>query len=272
MSSLIETKRITPIHIRQNKGAEEPLVCLTAYGAPIARILDPICDMILIGDSLGMVVYGMESTLPVKLKTMIEHGKAVVNVCNHACVVVDMPFGTYQESKEQAFRNCAKVLAETGASAVKIEGGKELSETIDFLVKRGIPVVSHIGLMPQHHKAKGGYKIQGKTLDSSKEILEDAVAVSEAGAFAVVLEGLVSDLATEITEKISVPTIGIGASPECDGQILVTDDLLGLSPAPYAKFVKKYANVAEIIENAVKAYAQDVRKRAFPSDEHVYKK
>ncbi len=260
-----------PPDIRAARGGDEPLVCLTAYTAPMAALLDPHCDLLLVGDSLAMVLYGMDSTLPVDLDTMIRHGKAVAGHSQNACVVIDMPFGTYQQSPEQAFQNCARAIAETGASAVKIEGGLVMAETIRFLVARGIPVLAHIGLTPQYYNALGGYKVQGKNETSASEALKDARAVAQADAFAVVLEGVTEPLAREITESVDIPTIGIGASNACDGQILVTEDMLGLTPGPHAKFVKEYADLSGVISGAVKEYAKDVRTRKFPAEEQTYK-
>ncbi len=270
MSALSETKRVMPPHIRDHKGAEEPLVCLTAYSAPMARILDPFCDLLLVGDSLAMVLYGMDSTLSIDLETMIRHGQAVSRSTKHACVVLDMPFGTYQESKEAAYRNCAHALSRSGCSALKLEGGSELAETTSYLTDRGIPVMAHIGLMPQHLNSMGGYRVQGKNDMGAEKLLKDAQAVSEEGAFAVVLEGVLEPVARSITEKISIPTIGIGASNACDGQILVTDDMLGMTGGPYARFVRNYAALSENIAQAASEYSDDVRTRRFPNDKHTY--
>lgn len=270
MSALKEVRRIMPPHIRDHKGAAEPLVCLTAYSAPMARMIDPFCDMILVGDSLGMVLYGMSSTLPVTLNTMIAHTKAVTGNARHACVVIDMPFGSYQESRETAFRNCARAIAQTGCSAVKLEGGEEMADTIGYITERGIPVLAHIGLMPQHFNSMGGYRVQGKSAPTTEKTLKDAQAVAEAGAFAVVLEGVVESVSRKITAEISIPTIGIGASNACDGQILVTDDMLGMTGGPYARFVRNYADISKEIEKAVSSYADDVKSRNFPGEKHTY--
>ena len=247
-----------------------PLVCLTAYITPMAARMDKHCDLILVGDSVGMVLYGMESTLGVDLETMIRHGRAVTRGAKHALVVVDMPFGTYEESKEQAFRNAARIISETGAGAVKVEGGVEMAETVEFLVKRGVPVVGHVGLMPQSVNTAGGYAAQGRTLDEWDPILKDAQAIEKAGAFAIVLEGVAEPLAKKVTEDISVPIIGIGASAACDGQILVTEDMLGLF-AINPKFVKRFAELGESIEGAIADYAGEVRSRSFPSEAQTYK-
>ncbi len=259
-------KRATPVTIRAMKGAEK-IVVLTAYTAPQARLLDPYVDILLVGDSLGMVVYGMETTLPVTLEMMIAHGRAVVNASRQAMVVVDMPFASYQASTEQAFLNCARVLTETGCGAVKVEGGAEMAPIIRFLTERGVPVMGHVGLKPQHVRALGGYRTQGKTASEREQIMQDALAVEKAGAFAVVVEATEETLAAEISARLDIPTIGIGASPACDGQVLVIDDMLGLTErAP--RFVKKYADLAKKISAAAAAYAEDVRSGAFPAPEH----
>ena len=237
MSTPVQQRRITTRHFRKGHG---PYVCLTAYTAPMARLLDPHVDLLLVGDFLGMVVYGMETTVPVTLDMMIAHGAAVVRSTQHACIVVDLPFGSYQESPQQAFRNAARLLAETGATAVKLEGGVAMAETIRFLTQRGIPVCGHIGLMPQAVNASG-FRAQGRTAEEAAIITADATAVADAGAFAMVIEGTYRTLATTITQSVAIPTIGIGASPDCDGQILVTDDLLGLFGTFTPRFVKRYA-------------------------------
>jgi len=254
--------------IRAAKG-QEKIVILTAYTAPMAALLDAHCDMLMVGDSLGMVVYGLDSTLPVTLDMMIAHGAAVVRGASQALVVVDLPFGSYQGSPEQAFMSAARVLKETGAAAVKLEGGVAMAETIRYLSQRGIPVMGHVGLMPQAMNQLGGFKTQGRELTSYAAVTHDARAVAEAGAFAVVLEGVVEPLAAEITRTISIPTIGIGASPLCDGQVLVVDDMLGMfEHAP--RFVKHYANLRQVITDAASAYANDVRAGAFPTDAQCY--
>ncbi|RDD63076.1 3-methyl-2-oxobutanoate hydroxymethyltransferase [Ferruginivarius sediminum] len=261
---------ITTRDIRNRKGGT-PIVCLTAYTAPMARLLDPHVDLILVGDSLGNVVYGMETTLGVTLDMMIAHGAGVMRKARRACVVVDLPFGSYQESPQQAFRNAARVMTETGCRAVKLEGGSEMAETISFLTARGIPVLAHVGLTPQAVNAMGGFRTQGRSGPDAERILRDASAVAEAGAFAVVVEGVVEHLAREITSRIEVPTIGIGASAACDGQILVSEDLLGLYGEHLPKFVKRYANLGEEIDRAVANFADDVRARRFPDEAHVFK-
>lgn len=261
-------KRRSILDIRSHKG-KEPIVALTAYTAPMARLLDPHVDILLVGDSVGMVVYGMESTLPVTLDMMIAHGRAVVRASKQALVIIDMPFGSYQVSPEQAFTSASRVMVETGAGGVKIEGGAEMADTVRFLTQRGIAVMGHVGLMPQHFNALGGYRYRGRDDREAKRILEDALAVEAAGAFAVVIEGVREDVARGITGKLSVPTIGIGASPACDGQVLVTEDLLGVSGyAP--SFVKRYADLGAVVEKAVKTYAKEVRSRIFPSAEHYF--
>jgi len=268
MSVVTATKRVTVPEIRAHKN-NKPIVCLTCYHAHTAKLLDEHVDLMLVGDSLGMVMHGMETTLGVTLDMMIAHGKAVMRGSKHALVVVDMPFGSYEESPQVAFRNAVKVIQETGATAVKMEGGARLAETIKYLVQRGIPVMGHIGLTPQATNIMGGFKTQGRTEAEWPAIEADAAAVAEAGAFAVVLEGMAEPLAAKITRQIAIPTVGIGASAECDGQILVMEDMLGLNPNP-PKFVRQYANLGPEIEKAVKAYATDVRARVFPGRENVY--
>lgn len=261
--------RKTIPEIRAAKGAAQPIVCLTAYTAPIARILDRHADILLVGDSLGNVIYGLENTLAVDLEMMIRHGQAVVRSAQKACVVIDMPFGTYEENAEQAFRNALRVMKETGCDAVKLEGGQDMAQTIQYLTARNIPVMAHIGLQPQSVLKDGGYKIKGRTSEDEARLLADAKAVEKSGAFAVVIEGTVEDVAAKLTKSISIPTIGIGASAACDGQVLVIDDMIGLT-ADVPKFVKKYADVAGEIEKAASAFAADVRAKKFPDAEHVY--
>jgi 3-methyl-2-oxobutanoate hydroxymethyltransferase len=268
MSVVAETKRVTVPEIRAHKGGT-PVVCLTCYHAHTARLLDAHVDLMLVGDSLGMVMHGMENTLGVTLELMITHGKAVMRGSKHALVVVDMPFGSYEENPQVAFRNAARVIQETGCTAVKMEGGARIAETVHYLTQRGIPVMGHIGLTPQMIQIFGGFKTQGRTEAEWPAIEADARAVADAGAFAVVLEGMAEPLAAKITREVAIPTIGIGASAECDGQILVMEDMLGLNPSP-PKFVRQYASLGADIENAVKAYAQDVRDRRFPGRENVY--
>jgi 3-methyl-2-oxobutanoate hydroxymethyltransferase len=261
-------KRVTAPDIAKRKGGA-PIVALTAYHAHTARIIDPYVDMLLVGDSLGMVMHGYETTVPVPLELMIMHAQAVVRGSSRSLVVVDMPFGSYEESPSEAFRNAARVMKETGCGAIKIEGGAHMAETIRYLTDRGIPVMSHIGMTPQAVNTIGSFKPRGRFRSEWAAFEEDARAVAEAGAFAIVLEALAELLAARITKQISIPTIGIGASAECDGQILVLEDMLGLSPR-VPRFVKEYAQIGEAIETAVKAYANEVRGRQFPSDAYTY--
>ncbi|HXG77914.1 MAG TPA: 3-methyl-2-oxobutanoate hydroxymethyltransferase [Methyloceanibacter sp.] len=268
MSQEVAAKRITAPEIRKRKGGA-PIVALTAYHAHTARIIDPYVDMLLVGDSLGMVMHGYETTVPVPLELMIMHAQAVVRGSRKALVVVDMPFGSYEESPSVAFRNACRVMKETGCGAIKIEGGVQMAETIRYLSGRGIPVMSHIGMTPQAINTIGSFAPRGRVRSEWASFEADAKAVAEAGAFAVVIEALAELLAARITKQIDIPTIGIGASVECDGQILVLEDMLGLSPR-VPKFVKEYAQLAAGIENAVKTYAHEVRTRAFPSAEYTY--
>ncbi|OKH88690.1 3-methyl-2-oxobutanoate hydroxymethyltransferase [Thalassospira sp. TSL5-1] len=261
--------RITVPALRARKGAE-PIVCLTAYTAPIAQRLDEHCDVLLVGDTLGMIVYGMDSTLAVTVEMMINHGKAVMRGSKHACVVIDLPFGSYQESKEQAFRTAARIISETGCAAVKLEGGAELADTIEFLTQRGVPVMAHVGLMPQQHNTVGGFKSQGRSEETAAKVMSDAKAVEKAGAFSVVIEGTVEPVSRQITAELGIPTIGIGASPACDGQVLVVDDMLGMFSDFTPKFVKRYANLGDQVSEAAASYAAEVRARTFPGDEHCY--
>lgn len=268
MSVTVPNSRVSVPEIRGRKGGI-PIVCLTCYHAHTAQLLDDHVDLMLVGDSLGMVMHGLENTLGVTLDMMITHGKAVMRGSQHALVAVDMPFGSYEESPQIAFRNAARVIQETGCQAVKIEGGARMAETVRYLSQRGIPVMGHIGLTPQMIQVFGGFKTQGRTEAEWPAIETDARALAEAGAFAIVLEGMAEPLATKITGQISIPTIGIGASAACDGQILVMEDMLGLNPNP-PKFVRQYAHLGPAIEDAVKAYAADVRDRRFPGRENVY--
>src|SRR5712675_989638 len=268
MSTHGEQRRLTAPDIRARKGGE-PIVALTSYHAHTARLLDKHCDVILVGDSLGMVMHGLETTLPVTLDMMILQGRAVMRGSQHALVVVDMPFGSYEASKEQAFMSAARVLKETGCGAIKVEGGRRMAETSAFLVERGVPVMAHVGLTPQAINSLGGFRAQGRDPADWGPFEEDARAVAAAGAFSVVLEGMAEPLAAKITRDIPIPTIGIGASPDCDGQILVMEDMLGLNPSP-PRFVREYAHLGPDIEAAVTAYAADVRSRRFPGKENVY--
>lgn len=260
--------QLTPPDIRARKG-KEPLVCLTAYSTPIAKLVDRHCDLVLVGDSVGMVVHGLPSTVGVTMDMMVMHGQAVRRGLKNALLLVDLPFGSYEESPEQAFRNAARLMAETGASAVKLEGGVHMAETIAYLTARSIPVAGHIGLTPQAVNSFGGYKVQGRGAHGEK-VLADAKAVAEAGAFAVVLEKVPEVLAKRITMAIDIPTIGIGASSSCDGQILVIDDMLGMFTDFAPKFAKRYAELAREADAAIASYASDVRARTFPGPEHVY--
>jgi 3-methyl-2-oxobutanoate hydroxymethyltransferase len=268
MSAQTEIRRLTAPDILARKGGL-PIVSLTSYHAHTAALLDRHCDVILVGDSLGMVMHGLESTVPVTLDMMILQGKAVMRGSKHALVVVDMPFGSYEASKEQAFMSAVRVMKETGCGAIKLEGGARMAETIAFLVERGIPVMAHIGLTPQSINSLGGFKTQGRDPADWAPIEADARAVSDAGAFSVVVEAVAEPLAAKITREIAIPTIGIGASAVCDGQVLVLEDMLGLSPrAP--KFVKRYTDLGPVIDQAVSAYAAEVRSRAFPTADHTY--
>jgi 3-methyl-2-oxobutanoate hydroxymethyltransferase len=263
-----EIKRLTARDIGGRKGGA-PIVALTSYHAHTARILDKTCDVILVGDSLGMVMHGLESTVPVTLDMMILQGQAVMRGSRRALVVVDMPFGSYEASKEQAFASAARIMKETGCGAIKLEGGKRMAETIAFLVERGIPVMGHIGLTPQSINVLGGFRAQGRDEADWGPIEEDGRAVAAAGAFSMVLEAMAEPLAARITRQVPIPTIGIGASAACDGQVLVLEDMLGLSPR-VPKFVRRYADLGPAIEAAVEAYARDVRSRTFPGADNVY--
>ncbi len=268
MSATTISKALTPPDILSRKGST-PIVCLTAYTTPVARIVDRHCDLILVGDSVGMVLHGLPSTVGVSLDMMVMHGQAVTRATQHALVVVDLPFGSYEASPDQAFRSAARVIAETGCGAVKLEGGDSMAETIRFLTRRGIPVMAHIGLTPQAVNTFGGYKVQGRG-DSADRILDDAKAVADAGAFSVVLEKVTEPLARKITETVAIPTVGIGASVACDGQILVIEDVLGIFTDFRPKFVKRYAELGRDMETAISAYAAEVRDRRFPGPEHVF--
>ncbi len=254
--------------IRARKGGA-PLVSLTAYTTPMARMMDDYCDFVLVGDSVGMVLHGLPSTLGVTMEMMILHGQAVARGLTSAMMVIDMPFGSYEESPHQAFRNAARLMAETGAGAVKLEGGVEMAPTIAFLVTRGLPVMAHVGLTPQSINTLGGYKVQGRGT-AGEALMADARAVAEAGAFSVVLEKVPASLADAVTEAVPIPTIGIGASAGCDGQILVVDDMLGLFTAFKPKFVKRYAALGAVGEAAIAEYAAEVRARSFPGPEHIF--
>jgi 3-methyl-2-oxobutanoate hydroxymethyltransferase len=266
---MTQTLRLTAPAIAARKGGQ-PLVCLTAYTAPMAKTLDAHCDLLLVGDSVAMVLYGLDSTLGADVDMMVRHGQAVVRSSQKACVVVDMPFGSYQATPAQAFENAARILKETGAQAIKLEGGAEMAKTIAFLTSRGVPVMGHIGLQPQSVNTLGGYKAQGRDESSSMRIRKDAQAIAQAGAFAVVIEGVAEPLAAAITKEIQIPTIGIGASSACDGQILVTEDMLGITSGKKPKFVKEYAALSATIDAAVAGYAREVKARVFPGEAHTY--
>ncbi len=261
-------KRITVPDIAGRKGGE-PIVCLTAYDAPMAALLDPHCDVLLVGDSLGMAVHGLPNTVGVTLEMMILHGQAVMRGARRAMVVVDMPFGSYEGGKEVAYANCVRVMKETGAQAVKLETSIEMAEIVAFLVKRGIPVMGHVGLRPQAILAEGGFKAKGRTESERDRVLAEARAVAEAGAFCIVIEGVAESLAREITETIDAPTIGIGASAACDGQVLVVNDMLGMFDWT-PKFVRKYADLRTEIDRAAAAFASDVKTRRFPAEVETY--
>jgi 3-methyl-2-oxobutanoate hydroxymethyltransferase len=268
VSAQDDIKRLTAPDIRARKGGE-PIVCLTSYHAHTARLVDRYCDVILVGDSLGMVMHGFETTVPVTLDMMVLQGHAVMRGSKHALVIIDMPFGSYEQSKEQAFASCVRVMKETGCGAIKLEGGRHMAETIAFLVQRGIPVMGHVGLTPQAINAIGSFRAQGRDEADWARFEADAKAVADAGAFSMVVEAVAEPLGRRITEQVAIPTIGIGASPACDGQILVLEDMLGLSPR-VPKFVRRYGDLGPGIEAAISAYAKDVRSRAFPGPEHVY--
>jgi len=261
-------RRIAAPDIAARKG-KTPIVCLTAYTAPVAELLDDHCDLLLVGDSVGMVVHGLPNTVGVTLEMMILHGQAVMRGSRKAMVVVDMPFGSYEGAPEVAYDNAARVMKETGAQAVKVESGPTINATIEYLVKRGIPVMGHVGLRPQATLVDGGFKAKGRTEAERSRILEEARAAAAAGAFAIVVEGVAEGLAREITEAVEIPTIGIGASAGCDGQILVTDDMLGLFDWT-PKFVRRYADLRGEITKAAAAYAEDVRARRFPGPAEIY--
>lgn len=268
MSATNAKNAFTPLDVLARKNGT-PLVCLTAYTTPMARLADAHCDIVLVGDSVGMVLHGLPSTLGVTMEMMVLHGKAVRRGLDRALMVVDMPFGSYERGPAQAFESAARLMAETGCSAVKLEGGVGMAETIRFLTTRGAPVMAHIGLTPQAVNTLGGYRVQGRG-DDAERIHSDAMAVAEAGAFSVVLEKIPEELARRITEDVNIPTIGIGASPACDGQVLVVDDMLGLFGDFRPKFVKRYAELATAMDAAISAYSEDVRVRRFPGAEHVF--
>jgi 3-methyl-2-oxobutanoate hydroxymethyltransferase len=266
-------KRMTVPSIRSRKKdgkTEQPLVMLTAYTMRTAQLLDPHCEMLLVGDSLGQVIYGLPSTVPVTMDMMCAHGAAVVRGSWHALVAVDMPFGSYEASPQQAFKSASRIMKETGCAAVKLEGGEAMAPTIDFLTHRGIPVIGHVGLTPQAVNVLGGYGARGKSADEARKILSDAQAVAEAGAFCVVLEGVMEEISDEVAAKVAIPIIGIGASARCDGQVLVTEDMLGLFERT-PRFVKRYADLASEIGAAAARYREEVIDRSFPTEEQTYR-
>lgn len=266
-------KRMTVPSIRgrkKNGVTEEPIVMLTAYTMRMAQLLDPHCEMLLVGDSLGQVIYGLPSTVPVTMEMMCNHGAAVVRGSWHALVAVDMPFGSYEGSPEQAFASASRILKETGCAAVKLEGGEAMAPTIEFLNKRGIPVIGHIGLTPQAVNVLGGYGARGKSEAEADKIVADARAVADAGAFCIVVEGVMEEIGDSVTAAIEVPTIGIGASANCDGQVLVTEDMMGLFERT-PRFVKRYADLASEVSAAAVRYRDEVRARSFPTEDQVYR-
>jgi 3-methyl-2-oxobutanoate hydroxymethyltransferase len=271
--SPVPGKRMTAPAIRARKAdgrTDQPLVMLTAYTMRMAQLLDPHCDMLLVGDSLGQVIYGLPSTIPVTMDMMCAHGGAVVRGSWHALVGVDMPFGSYEGSPEQAFASASRILKETGCAAVKLEGGQAMAETIGFLTSRGIPVIGHVGLTPQSVNVLGGYGARGQEDREAAKIIADAQAVDQAGAFCIVVEGVLQNVAEEITRRVSAPVIGIGASAECDGQVLVIDDMLGMFERT-PRFVKRYDDLAARIGEAARTYADEVRSRAFPTADQTYR-
>src|SRR5512139_308271 len=261
-------RRLTVPKLQARKGGD-PIVALTAYTTRMAQLLDPHCDLLLVGDSLGQVIYGLPSTIPVSLEMMCAHGAAVVRGSWHAVVAVDMPFGSYEASPAQAFESAARVLKETGAAAVKLEGGEAMAETIAFLIRRGIPVIGHVGLTPQAVNTLGGYGARGGDREEAGHILADAKAIAAAGCFAIVVENVVEELAVELTRAVSCPTIGIGASAQCDGQIVVTEDMLGLFERT-PRFVRRHDDIASRIGDTAATYAAEVRSRAFPGEAEIY--
>ncbi|GAB4182675.1 MAG: 3-methyl-2-oxobutanoate hydroxymethyltransferase [Wenzhouxiangellaceae bacterium] len=269
MSVHDSVKRLTAPDIMAMKGRQK-IVSLTAHSKPIAELMDRYVDLIIMGDSLGMVVYGMPSTLAVTLEMTIAHAQAVMRGAQRACVVVDLPFASYQESPQQAFRSAARVMAETGAQAVKLEGLHEMIDTVRFLVQRGIPVMPHIGLMPQHFNVMGGFKVQAKTDAQADALVQLGRELEQAGAFSLLIEGTYASAATAVSEAVSIPTIGIGASAECDGQVLVTEDVIGLFSDFTPKFAKQYIDLKPLLQQAFEQYMEDVRKGDFPAREHCF--
>ena len=271
--SPVPGKRMTAPSLRARKidgKTEQPIVMLTAYTMRMAQLLDPHCDMLLVGDSLGQVIYGLPSTIPVTMEMMCAHGAAVVRGSWHALVAVDMPFGSYEQSPAQAFASASRIMKETGCAAIKLEGGEAIAPTIEFLTHRGIPVIGHVGLTPQAVNTLGGYGARGREQREADKILADARAVDQAGAFCIVVEGVMEDIATEIARSVSAPVIGIGASAECDGQVLVIDDMLGMFERT-PRFVKRYDDLAERIGEAARTCAEEVRARSFPTSDQTYR-
>lgn len=267
---MTKNTRKTVAEICAHKNRAEPLVCLTAYTARVAQILDKHCDLLLVGDTMGMVLYGMENTRGVTLDMIIHHGRAVVQGSKKACVIVDMPFGTYEDSPAQALENAQRIIKETGCAGVKLEGGIDFAPTVKHLTDQGVPVIAHIGLLPQSVETAEGFRVQGKNDDAQVALVEDALALEKAGASAIVIEATLDSAADKVTKAVSVPTIGIGASPNCDGQILVTEDMMGITGDQVPKFVKQYARVSEIMDEAAEQYAREVRSRAFPGADNLY--
>jgi 3-methyl-2-oxobutanoate hydroxymethyltransferase len=269
----VPVKRTTVPSLRARKAngrTEQPIVMLTAYTMRMAQLLDPHCDLLLVGDSLGQVIYGLPSTVPVTLDMMCAHGAAVIRGSWHALVAVDMPFGSYEASPEQAFASCARVMKETGCAAVKLEGGEAMAPTVRFLSERGIPVIGHVGLTPQAVNMLGGYGARGRSQAEADKIMRDAAAIADAGAFAIVVEGVLEEIAAAVTRAVAPPVIGIGGSAECDGQVLVTEDMLGLFERT-PRFVKRYDDLAARIGAAVETYAGEVRSRSFPTPDQTYR-
>ena len=271
--SPVPGKRITAPSIRARKldgRTEQPIVMLTAYTMRMAQLLDPHCDMLLVGDSLGQVIYGLPSTIPVTMELMCAHGAAVVRGCWHALVAVDMPFGSYEASPERAFASASRAMKETGCAAVKLEGGQAMAPTVEFLTRRGIPVIGHVGLTPQAVNILGGYGARGSEVREADKIVADAKAINQAGAFCIVVEGVMEGIANAITNAVSAPVIGIGASAQCDGQVLVIDDMLGMFERT-PRFVKRYDDLAQRIGEAARTYAEEVRARSFPTADQTYR-
>ena len=269
VSPMTQNTRKTAAAIASRKG-RAPVACLTAYTTPMARLLDPHVDMLLVGDSVSMVLYGMDNTRGADLPMMIRHGQAVMRGSEQACVIVDMPFGSYEDSDDLALQNAREIMDKTGCHGVKLEGGAQMASRVQTLTAAGLPVMGHIGLLPQSVETPDGYRVQGKDENSARQILEDARALAEAGVFSIVLEAVPESLAAEITQAVPVPTIGIGASAACDGQVLVSEDMLGLTRGKKPRFVKEYAHIADDIERAASTYAKEVRERQFPASGHTY--